>query len=112
MNIRVLVGEVVARQREQEPDIALQLRCPRQAIFRRHLAGVIGGLHPVHDRDFFFHRVVRHLRAGGKLTVADAAVARCPTAFYADVTGDGRQQRGATGGALAADMALRPPSLD
>ena len=112
MKIRVLVSQIIARQREEDADIAVQLFGILQADFRRYLRGIVGGLHPVHHRYFGFHRVIRHLRACGKFTVSTAAIASRPAAFHPNVTRQRGQYRRAARGALAAVMALRSPTLD
>lgn len=86
MKIRVLVSQIIARQREQDADIAVQLLSILQAIFRGYLRSIIRGLDPVHDRNFGVDRVVRHLWPGRKFAVCAAAIACCPAAFHPDVT--------------------------
>ena len=49
--------DIIARQREQDADIAVQLLSILQAIFRGYLRSIISSLHPVHDRNFGFDRV-------------------------------------------------------
>ena len=112
MKIRVLVSQIISRQREQDADIAVQLFGILQADVRGDLRGIVGGLHPVHHRYFGFDRVVRHFWSGGKFPVCAAAIACCPTAFHPDVTRERSQQRRAARGALAAVMTLRSPALD
>ncbi len=112
MQIRVLVRQIVSRQREEDTDIAVEFIRPFEPRFRRHFAGIIGGLHPVHDRDALFDRVVWHLRARREFTIAAAAVSRRPAAFDADIAGKSRQQRRTAGGTLATVVSLRPPALN
>ncbi|CCJ88491.1 hypothetical protein BN132_419 [Cronobacter turicensis 564] len=112
VDVRVLVRQIVAREIKDEFDVAAERFSVFQTVIRRHFRRVIAGLHPVHDGDFRRHRVRHAVGIGAEQPVADAAVACRPAAFNPDVAGDRGKQRGAARGALAADMALRPPALN